>query len=175
MVSSFSPLTTVTPATANLPANAASLVIHGTGFSTTPGNNTVTFSGVAMGTVTSATATQLTVTNLSGLQAGSLTAIVTASGVSSGVPVQVATVGAEALMLSPSGVASVLTGSSLALGTANVAYSQTISAEGGTRSQDLELFHHLRDHSQRSDLHAQERRPRHPGHRRNTDRCRRRG
>ncbi len=82
----------VTSSTANLAVNATSLTINGFGFSTTAGNNTVTFGGGVTGTVTTATATQLTVTSLSGLALGSLTASVTVSGVSSGTAVQVATV-----------------------------------------------------------------------------------
>ena len=82
----------VTSSSANLPANATSLTINGFGFSTTAGNNAVSFSGGATGTVTSASSTQLTITSLSGLVLGNLTASVTVSGVSSGTPVQVATV-----------------------------------------------------------------------------------
>lgn len=83
----------VTANTANLAANATTLVISGFGFSTTADNNDVTFPGIAAGTVTSATATQLKITGLRNLMAGSLTAIVTSNGVSSGTTgVQVATV-----------------------------------------------------------------------------------
>ncbi len=82
----------VTSSTANLAANASSLTINGVGFSTTASNNTVSFSGGASGTVTSASSTQLTVTSLSGLLVGNLTASVTVSGVSSGTAVQVGTV-----------------------------------------------------------------------------------
>ena len=81
----------VTASTAALAANATTLIIHGLGFSSTAISNTVTFSGGAIGKVTSATATQLTVANLSGLLAGSLSATVTVSGLSSAA-VQVATV-----------------------------------------------------------------------------------
>ncbi len=83
----------VTTATTSVLASAASLVINGFGFdNTTPGNNVVTFSGGVTGTVTSSTATQLTVTGLSGLVAGALTASVTSDGISSGTAVQVAKV-----------------------------------------------------------------------------------
>ncbi|MBI3408028.1 MAG: Ig-like domain repeat protein [Planctomycetes bacterium] len=83
----------VTPNTANLPANATTLIIQGTGFdAATPGNNVVTFSGGVAGTVTASSFTSLTVTGLSGLIAGPLSATVTTDGVSSGAPVQVATV-----------------------------------------------------------------------------------
>jgi len=92
----------VTPNTNNLPANATSLTIFGSGFSPTPADNTVAFSDSATGIVTGAsgivdnggvaTATRLTVSFLSGLTVGSLTATVTTIGVSSGTPVQVATV-----------------------------------------------------------------------------------
>ena len=70
----------MTANTANLPANATTLIIQGFGFTSAAGNNTVTFTGGATGTVTSATTTQLTITNLSGLLPGSLSASVTVSG-----------------------------------------------------------------------------------------------
>jgi len=78
--------------TAKLPANTTSLVINGSGFSTTAAHNVVTFSNGATGKVTGATATTLTVTKLSGLIAGGLTVTVTSNGVSSGTAVQVATI-----------------------------------------------------------------------------------
>ena len=77
--------------TSNLLANSATLIITGTDFSTTPSSNTVTLSS-GTGTVTSATATQLTLTFTATPSAGSLTAVVTINGTSSGSPVQVATV-----------------------------------------------------------------------------------
>ena len=83
----------VTSSTADLAANAATLTIHGFGFNaTTPSNNTVAFNGAAVGTVTAATATSLTVTFAIPPTGGSLTASVSASGQSSGTAVQVATV-----------------------------------------------------------------------------------
>lgn len=57
-----------TPATAPV---GATVTITGTNFSTTPGNNTVTFSGTAA-TVTSATATQLTVIVPAGATTGKI-------------------------------------------------------------------------------------------------------
>ena len=88
---------TVTSSTAGRALNAPTtftLTINGTGFSTTPANNTVAFSTLgAVGSVTAATATQLTVTFSTvptGL--GSLTAIVTSNGGTSGAATQVATV-----------------------------------------------------------------------------------
>ena len=87
---------TVTLSTANLLANATSITITGTNFSTTAGNNSVTFNNSVTGTVTSATSTSLTVTSLSGVSSlsngTSLTAIVTTNGQSSGAAVQVATI-----------------------------------------------------------------------------------
>ena len=65
---------------ANLAANATTLIIHGTGFSTTAASDKVTFSGGATGTVTGATTTQLTVTNLHGLVLGNLSATVVVGG-----------------------------------------------------------------------------------------------
>jgi hypothetical protein len=86
-------LPVVTSSTANLLATAASLTINGFGFdSVTPGHNVVSFSGGVTGTVTGATATTLTVTSLSGLTGGTLSASVSVNGVSTGTAVQVATV-----------------------------------------------------------------------------------
>jgi hypothetical protein len=85
-------LPTVTASTANLAANATSIVINGTGFDTQIGNNTVVFNDGAVGTVTAATSTSLTVTFITKpASAGSLTAVVTTDGYTSGSPVQVAT------------------------------------------------------------------------------------
>lgn len=82
----------VTARTTNLALAATTVTINGFGFSTTPGNNTVTFNNGAVGTVTSSTATSLVVTfSTNPLAAGSLTAIVTSEGVSSGSAIQVAT------------------------------------------------------------------------------------
>ena len=83
----------VTGNATNLAQNAPTILIAGVGFSTTPGNNVVTFNLGAVGTVTAATATQLTVSFTTQPTAtGSLTAVDTTSGLSSGPPVQVATV-----------------------------------------------------------------------------------
>ena len=66
----------VTSSTANLAANAATVTISGYGFNaTTPSDNTVTFNGAAVGTVTAATATRLTVTFATAPTAGNLTAV----------------------------------------------------------------------------------------------------
>src|SRR5205807_6046249 len=60
---------------------------------TTPSNNTVVFNDGAVGTVTAATATALTVSfSTKPTTAGSLTAVVTSNSVSSGSAVQVASV-----------------------------------------------------------------------------------
>ena len=82
---------TVTSSTSNLAATATTLIITGTGFNTTAGNNTVTLSS-GTGTVTSATATQLTITLNTPPSVGNLTAVVTSNGTSSGSPVQVANI-----------------------------------------------------------------------------------
>ncbi len=82
----------ITPSTTGLPATATSITIAGSGFSAIATNDIVTFNGTAAGIVTSATPTSLTVTSLSGLSAGSLTASVSVNGNSSGAPVTVATV-----------------------------------------------------------------------------------
>jgi large repetitive protein len=77
---------------ASVPDSSPTLTINGAGFSTIPSNNTVAFNLGVTGTVTAATANQLTVTITSPPTAfGNLTAVVTANGFSSGAPVQVAT------------------------------------------------------------------------------------
>ena len=84
----------VTPNTANVAANATSMIISGYGFDTTTANDSVTFDHGVTGTVTSASLTSLTVSvsGLSSLTAGTaLDASVTVDGVSSGSLVQVAT------------------------------------------------------------------------------------
>jgi sugar lactone lactonase YvrE len=86
-------LPTVDLSTANLSITGATLTIAGTGFNPTDASNTVAFNLGAVGTVTAATATQLTVTlTTAPTSAGSLTAVVTSYGGSSGSAVQVATV-----------------------------------------------------------------------------------
>ena len=83
---------TVTAATTSLALTANSVVIAGTRFDTVAANNTVVFNNGAVGTVTSATATALTVSFSTRATAGNLTAVVTTNGVSSETPVQVATI-----------------------------------------------------------------------------------
>ena len=94
--SASAPVATVVPVvtakTANLAANATTLIIHGEGFASTALDDTVAFSGGATGKVTAATATTLTVTSLTGLAVGSLTATVTSNSVSGTSAVPVATV-----------------------------------------------------------------------------------
>src|SRR3569623_2078683 len=83
----------VTSSTASLAINATTLTLNGFGFDTTPGNNTVVFNNGAVGTVSAATATSLTVTfSTKPTMAGNLKAVVTSNGVTSGAAVQVATV-----------------------------------------------------------------------------------
>ena len=73
--------------------NATTLIIAGTGFSTTPANNSVAFNLSAIGVVTASTLTQLTVAfTTQPTTLGFLTAVVTANGISSGAPVQVANI-----------------------------------------------------------------------------------
>jgi IPT/TIG domain len=83
---------TVTQSTASLALTATTLVIAGTRFDSTAANNTVTFNNGAIGTVTSATATSLTVNFSTRASAGNLTVVVTTNGVSTEAPVQVATI-----------------------------------------------------------------------------------
>ena len=84
---------TVTQNTGGLATNATTLTITGTNFVSTPSLNTVTFNNGAVGNVTSATATQLIV-NLTTppTTIGSLTAVVTSFGGTSGSAVQVANI-----------------------------------------------------------------------------------
>src|SRR5581483_2748498 len=84
----------ITSTIANLAANATTIIINGYGFdSGTPGNNVVTFNDGAVGTVTAASATQMTVTfGTKPSLPGSLTATVTTDTVDDAGPVQVATV-----------------------------------------------------------------------------------
>lgn len=83
---------TVNPSTANL-VQGQTLVISGSGFSTTPANNVVTLSSGA-GTVTAVngTGTQLTYTFTTNPSLGAVTAIVQVGSASSAPAVQVATV-----------------------------------------------------------------------------------
>jgi uncharacterized delta-60 repeat protein len=88
----LTPPPTVSLSTAELLSTATKMTITGTNFNTTPGNNSVAFTPTGTGTVTAATETSLTVSSLSGLTLGALNAVVTTDGLSSGPPVQVATV-----------------------------------------------------------------------------------
>ena len=70
---------------ANLAANATTVTITGLAFDPIAANNTVVFNDGAAGTVTVATSTSLIVTfSTKPTTAGSLTAVVTTDGVSSG-------------------------------------------------------------------------------------------
>ena len=93
-VATVVPDPTVTQSLKNLSINAPTLTITGTGFDPTPSSNTVVFSSLgAVGTVTSATATSLTVTfSTRPSSFGVLSAVVTNGGGSSGAAVQVANV-----------------------------------------------------------------------------------
>jgi hypothetical protein len=83
----------VTASTASLAATATQITISGFGFDPTAANNEVIFNDGAVGTITAATATSLTVTfSTKPKNAGSLTVVVTTDDESSGNPVQVATV-----------------------------------------------------------------------------------
>jgi hypothetical protein len=84
---------TVTLSTKNLMIDVTTITITGTGFDTTPSNNTVTFNNGAIGTVSSATSTQLIINfSTQPTSTGSLTAVVTTNSLSSGTPIQVATI-----------------------------------------------------------------------------------
>ena len=92
----------VTPNTANLVQSAPTITISGTNFSATAGNNAVAFNLGAFGNVTAATTTQLTVTfSTQPTALGSLTAVVTSNGGTSGAAVQVAKVIAPPTVTTP--------------------------------------------------------------------------
>jgi hypothetical protein len=93
-VTAFSTLPAPTVSQTNLGMRIAttSVTITGTNFLTVPAQNTVTFTPAGSGLVTAATSTSLTVTGITGLTLGPLSAVVTSAGISSGAPVQVATV-----------------------------------------------------------------------------------
>ena len=85
-------LPTLTPSSSNLLSSTTTFTITGSDFSLTPGDNRIVFTPTGIGTVTSATSTSLTVSALSGLTLGALSAVVTTKGLSSGDAVQVANV-----------------------------------------------------------------------------------
>lgn len=91
--------------TISVPQNQVTLTIQGANFSPIAAQNTVSFSPSGSGTVTASTATSLTVTGISGLTTGALSAVVTTNSLGSGAPVQVATVSSNS---APTGIASVL-------------------------------------------------------------------
>jgi hypothetical protein len=81
----------VTRNTSFLSLVATTLTIYGSNFSLVPSSNIVVFSNGVTGVVSKASATQLTISGLSGLVEGSLSIVVTVDGQSSG-SVQVATI-----------------------------------------------------------------------------------
>ncbi|HSH93570.1 MAG TPA: hypothetical protein VK968_05455, partial [Roseimicrobium sp.] len=82
----------VTSGSSSIGLNAATLTINGFGFDPIAANNTVTFNNGAIGTVTAASATQLTVTiTTPPAKTGNLTATVTTNGNTSIANVPVAT------------------------------------------------------------------------------------
>ena len=114
----------VSASTATLLTTANTVTIHGFGFDPTPTNNSVVFNDGAVGAVTSATATTLTVTfSTKPVSTGSLTAIVTTNSLSSGAAVQVATVDTP-VMITTATLPGWLFNQS--------GYSQTIATTGGT-------------------------------------------
>ena len=83
----------VTLSTASIAGSATTLTINGTNFDPSPAGDTVTFNLGVTGIVTAATATQLTIALTSApIFLGSLTAVVSAYGITSAAPVQVATI-----------------------------------------------------------------------------------
>jgi IPT/TIG domain len=84
---------TVTPSTADFANTSTSVVINGANFDPNPANDNIAFNLGALGAVTAASSTQLTVTILAGFDTGgALTAVVTCDGLTSDPAVQVATV-----------------------------------------------------------------------------------
>ena len=120
----------VTANTANLAANATSLIIQGFGFSSTATADAVKFSGSVMGKVTSATTTQLTVTGLSGLMGGTLSASITVGGLSSA-SVPVATVVPVATPSTTNLAANATTLTIHGFGFASTALDDTVAFSGG--------------------------------------------
>jgi hypothetical protein len=87
----------VTPGTTLLTTTSTTLTIDGVGFDSNPANDHVTFSGGVTGTISAATATTLTVTGLTGLNVGPLSAAVTVNGAVSN-QAQVATVSSDVVI-----------------------------------------------------------------------------
>lgn len=84
---------TITESTAPLAANAKTVTVYGFGFDPVASNNKVTFNNGAIGNVTKSTSTSITVALAASPRgAGPLTAVVTTNGISSGFPVQIASV-----------------------------------------------------------------------------------
>lgn len=75
----FAVVPTVTAISPNAGPVSQMVTVSGTGFSTTPGNNTVTFGSAGNGTVTAASATSLTVTT-PGIGSGPVTVTVAVNG-----------------------------------------------------------------------------------------------
>jgi len=83
----------ITSCTANASASSQTVIINGFGFSILPKDHTVTFNNGAVGTVTTASKTSITVSfKTKPVSAGSLTAVVALKGAASGSAVQIATV-----------------------------------------------------------------------------------
>jgi predicted outer membrane repeat protein len=95
-ISPARPFPTVMVNTANLANSSTSVIINGSNFDPNAGNDIVAFNLGAIGTVTAASSSQLTVTLSTGFtSAGALTAAVTCDGLASASTVQVATVTAS--------------------------------------------------------------------------------
>ena len=137
----FTYVPTVTANTANLADNAVSLTINGSGFDTNPANDSVTFGNGVVGTVTAATSTQLTVTISTPPTAlGSLTAVVTADGQSSGTAVQVATlVNGNWLVTDSSSAAGSLTDVTLPYAVAHAVSGDQIAFAAGLSGDTISL------------------------------------
>jgi hypothetical protein len=125
----------VTVNTGKVSVTAATLTIAGTGFDTTAANNIVAFSS-GTGIVTSATATELTVSFITAPSLGSLTAVVTTNAISSGSAVQVANIVANTTTALTSSVNPSVFGQSVTF-TATVA---PVAPGAGTATGSVEFF-----------------------------------
>ena len=124
----------VTPNTSTIAATATTIVIAGFGFDPTATNNTVVFNNGAVGTVTTASATSLTVTFQTMPTGGSLTAIVTTNGVSSGAAVQVAA-------LSLATTTTLTSSPNPSRMNQTVTFTATVTASGSTPTGRVAFYH----------------------------------
>ena len=131
----------VTANTSTIADTSTAVTINGSGFSTTPTSDSVTFNLGVTGSVTSATSSQLTVSLTSPPTAtGSLTAVVTVNGATSGVPVQVGTeAGGTWLVTNSAGTGGSLASVTLPYAVAHALSGDTITFAGSLSSSTITL------------------------------------